>query len=147
MQNSGEIVYGVCLPATGFSALFVVISLITVISILVSGFVCYQRQMQKVAEESAPKKVTAAMGAPTAQQVRGGIHVQNCYNLFYVLSISSRGVRLIPNLLYSPLEDEGPPLFPQLSHKLLNKCSNFPISRNRTSFFCLEIIGIFVRKI
>jgi hypothetical protein len=75
MQNSGEIVYGVCLPATGFSALFVVISLITVISILVSGFVCYQRQMQKVAEESAPKKVTAAMGAPTAQQVRGGIHV------------------------------------------------------------------------
>ncbi len=55
MQNSGEIVYGVCLPATGFSALFVVISLITVISILVSGFVCYQRQLQKVAEEAAPK--------------------------------------------------------------------------------------------
>lgn len=65
MQDSGEIVYGVCLPATGFSALFVVISLITVISILVSGFVCYQRQLQKVAEEAAPKAVP-----PTAQQVK-----------------------------------------------------------------------------
>ena len=63
MQNSGEIVYGVCLPATGFSALFVVISLVTVVSILVSGFVCYQRQLQKVAEESAPKQTPA-------QQVR-----------------------------------------------------------------------------
>ena len=59
MQNSGEIVYGVCLPATGFSALFVVISLVTVVSILVSGFVCYQRQLQKVAEESAPKQTPA----------------------------------------------------------------------------------------
>ena len=59
MQNSGEIVYGVCLPATGFSALFVVISLVTVVSILVSGFVCYQRQLQKVAEEGAPKQTPA----------------------------------------------------------------------------------------
>ena len=49
-----EIVYGVCLPATGFSALFVLISLLTVISVLVSGFVCYHRQLQKVAEEGAP---------------------------------------------------------------------------------------------
>jgi len=49
-----EIVYGVCLPATGFSALFVLVSLLTVISVLVSGFVCYHRQLQKVAEEGAP---------------------------------------------------------------------------------------------
>ena len=72
MQNSGEIVYGVCLPATGFSALFVVISLVTVVSILVSGFVCYQRQLQKVAEESAPKQTPA-------QQV--GQNEQNPYSL------------------------------------------------------------------
>jgi len=50
-----EIVYGVCLPATGFSALFVLVSLLTVISVLVSGFVCYHRQLQKVAEEGAPE--------------------------------------------------------------------------------------------
>ena len=34
-----EIVYGVCLPATGFSVLFVLLSLLTVISVLVSGMV------------------------------------------------------------------------------------------------------------
>ena len=32
-----EIVYGVCLPATGFSVLFVLLALLTVISVLVSG--------------------------------------------------------------------------------------------------------------
>ena len=53
MQDD-DVVYGICLPATGFSALFVFVSLLTVISIIVSGFVCYQRQLQKVAEESAP---------------------------------------------------------------------------------------------
>ena len=31
------IIYGVCLPATGFSVLFVLLSLLTVISVLVSG--------------------------------------------------------------------------------------------------------------
>ena len=75
-----EIVYGVCLPATGFSVLFVLLSLLTVISVLVSGqlskhisehqfltcyivsgFVCYHRQLQKVAEEGAP--APAANGA------------------------------------------------------------------------------------
>ena len=74
MQNSGEIVYGVCLPATGFSALFVVISLVTVVSILVSGFVCYQRQLQKVAEESAPKQTPA-------QQVGQNEHILSTTSL------------------------------------------------------------------
>ena len=32
-----EIVYGACLPATGFSVLFVLLALLTVISVLVSG--------------------------------------------------------------------------------------------------------------
>ena len=47
------------MPATGFSALFVLISLLTVISVLVSGFVCYHRQLQKVAEEGAPTPQTS----------------------------------------------------------------------------------------
>ena len=51
------------MPATGFSALFVLVSLLTVISVLVSGFVCYHRQLQKVAEEGAP-----APAAPGARQ-------------------------------------------------------------------------------
>jgi len=56
------IIYGVCLPATGFSVLFVLLSLLTVISVLVSGFVCYHRQLQKVAEEGAPAPATNAAG-------------------------------------------------------------------------------------
>jgi len=50
-----DIIYGVCLPATGFSALFVLLSLMTVVSVIVSGFICYHRQLAKVAEESAPE--------------------------------------------------------------------------------------------
>ncbi|TRY67115.1 hypothetical protein TCAL_05870 [Tigriopus californicus] len=59
--QSEEVIYGVCLPALGFSALFVLLSLLTVISILVSGFVCYRRQVQKVTEESPPQP----LGAPS----------------------------------------------------------------------------------
>jgi hypothetical protein len=50
-----DIIYGVCLPATGFSALFVLFALMTVVSVIVSGFICYHRQLAKVAEESAPE--------------------------------------------------------------------------------------------
>ena len=50
-----DVVYGVCLPATGFSALFVLFALMTVVSVIVSGFICYHRQLAKVAEESAPE--------------------------------------------------------------------------------------------
>jgi hypothetical protein len=38
-----------------------------------------------------------------------------------ISSISSRGEGLDPNILYSSPEEEGPPLFPQFSQKLLNK--------------------------
>lgn len=68
MQDD-EVVYGICLPATGFSALFVFVSLLTVISIIVSGFVCYQRQLQKVAEESAPSGPPVGTPAPIAAQM------------------------------------------------------------------------------
>ena len=50
-----DVIYGVCLPATGFSALFVLLALMTVVSVIVSGFICYHRQLAKVAEESAPE--------------------------------------------------------------------------------------------
>ena len=55
LPDEGEIIYGVCLPATGFSALFVLISLLTVISVLVSGFICYHRTLAKVSEENPPE--------------------------------------------------------------------------------------------
>jgi len=42
-----QIVYGICLPAPGFSALFVLLALCTVISVLVTGFMCHHRQLQK----------------------------------------------------------------------------------------------------
>lgn len=53
-------IYGVCLPATGFSALFVLLALMTVVSVIVSAFICYHRQLAKVAEESAPEPTAAA---------------------------------------------------------------------------------------
>jgi len=42
-----DVVYGVCLPAPGFSALFVLLAMCVVISVLVSSFLCYHRQLQK----------------------------------------------------------------------------------------------------
>merc|ERR1711899_88111 len=66
-----DIIYGVCLPATGFSALFVLLSLMTVVSVIVSGFICYHRQLAKVAEESAPEPTSTrrmAPGPPQQQQ-------------------------------------------------------------------------------
>jgi len=58
--------YGVCLPATGFSALFVLFSLLTVVSILVSGFVCYHRTLAKVSEENPPEPNGAAVANAAA---------------------------------------------------------------------------------
>ena len=46
------VVYGVCLPAPGFSALFVLVAMCTVISVLVAGFMCHHRQIQKDTTES-----------------------------------------------------------------------------------------------
>lgn len=60
-----DIIYGVCLPATGFSALFVLLSLMTVVSVIVSGFICYHRQLAKVAEEAAPEPSSRRIAAPS----------------------------------------------------------------------------------
>merc|ERR1711983_129988 len=54
-----DVIYGVCLPATGFSALFVLLALMTVVSVIVSAFICYHRQLAKVAEEAAPEPTAA----------------------------------------------------------------------------------------
>jgi hypothetical protein len=79
MEATDDIVYGVCLPAAGFSALFVVASLLTVISIIVSGFVCYQRQMRKAEQEAAPEKamVTMVTATPTTMSVLPTAHDQH----------------------------------------------------------------------
>ena len=58
-----DVIYGVCLPATGFSALFVLLALMTVVSVIVSAFICYHRQLAKVAEEAAPEPTAAAAQA------------------------------------------------------------------------------------
>ena len=46
-QIRDDIVYGICLPAAGFSALFVLLAMCAVISVLVAGFLCHHRQVQK----------------------------------------------------------------------------------------------------
>ena len=63
-----DIIYGVCLPATGFSALFVLLALMTVVSVIVSGFICYHRQLAKVAEEAAPEAEATTEEAPAAEE-------------------------------------------------------------------------------
>jgi hypothetical protein len=55
---------------------------------------------------------------------RRAVHITGCYknNTWRGTRVSSRGDGLDPNLLYPPLEKEGPPLFTQFFPKLLNKC-------------------------
>ncbi|CAL4219666.1 unnamed protein product [Meganyctiphanes norvegica] len=69
-----DVVYGVCLPAPGFSALFVLLAMCTVISVLVAGFMCHHRQLQKDSVESpaAPHPHQQAAAAfSMAQFIRG----------------------------------------------------------------------------
>lgn len=50
-----EVVLGVCIPATGFSALFVLLSLLTVVAIIISAFICYHRGIQKKIDKAGAK--------------------------------------------------------------------------------------------
>ncbi len=50
-MKAEEVVYGICLPAPGFSALFVLLAMCVVISVLVASFLCYHRQLQKADRE------------------------------------------------------------------------------------------------
>jgi len=83
-----ETIYGICLPASGFSALFVLLALMTVVSVIVSGFICYHRQLAKVAEEAAPEHATARVAtlshgipSPTLNQVESSF-ILNQWNGF-----------------------------------------------------------------
>jgi len=65
-----DIIYGVCLPATGFSALFVLLALMTVVSVIVSGFICYHRQLAKAAEEAAPEPTALPRPPPAGYMLK-----------------------------------------------------------------------------
>jgi len=57
-----EVVYGICLPAPGFSALFVLLAMCVVISVLVASFLCYHRQLQKADREGCPSSHHPSFG-------------------------------------------------------------------------------------
>lgn len=57
-----EVVYGICLPAPGFSALFVLLAMCVVISVLVASFLCYHRQLQKADREGCAGPVHPQIG-------------------------------------------------------------------------------------
>ncbi|KAK2719599.1 uncharacterized protein LOC136037321 [Artemia franciscana] len=48
-----EVIYGVCLPSASFTALFVTLTMCVLISVIVAGFLCYHRQIQKSKSEAA----------------------------------------------------------------------------------------------
>merc|ERR1712136_657719 len=56
-RSADDVVYGICLPAPGFSALFVLLAMCVVISVLVASFLCYHRQLQKNDREGVPTPV------------------------------------------------------------------------------------------
>lgn len=55
-----EVVYGICLPVPGFSALFVLVAVSAVVSALVAGALLYRYQVQR---EKAARQVPTAMAA------------------------------------------------------------------------------------
>ncbi|CAG0904472.1 unnamed protein product, partial [Cyprideis torosa] len=58
---SEEVVYGVCLPAGSFTALFLLISLCTVIAVFTAAFMCYHRERQKQTALAADGGVSPAV--------------------------------------------------------------------------------------
>lgn len=58
-----EVVYGICLPVPGFSALFVLVAVSAVVSALVAGALLYRYQVQR---EKAARQVPAV---PAAQSL------------------------------------------------------------------------------
>ena len=83
-----EVVYGVCLPVTGFSALFVLFSLMTVVSVIVAGFVCYHRQLAKVSEESAPEPTGRIIPVPVQHQPPGKFVLSFCVRSFLLQGLA-----------------------------------------------------------
>lgn len=58
-----EVVYGICLPMSGFSALFIVVALSAVVSALVAGAMLHRLQTQREVATSNRKNGTAGMPA------------------------------------------------------------------------------------
>ncbi|CAB0006190.1 unnamed protein product [Nesidiocoris tenuis] len=52
-----EVVYGICLPVPGFSALFVLVAVSAVVSALVAGALLYRYQMQRETQELVARQV------------------------------------------------------------------------------------------
>lgn len=60
-----EVVYGICLPVPGFSALFVLVAVSAVVSALVAGSLLYRYQLQREALQLAQQQQQQqANGAP-----------------------------------------------------------------------------------
>ncbi|XP_023246675.1 uncharacterized protein LOC106644671 [Copidosoma floridanum] len=72
-----EVVYGICLPISGFSALFVIVTLSAVVSALIAGAMVHRLQAQR---ELARKNCLAAIVAGqriAATETRNGHHHQH----------------------------------------------------------------------
>ena len=105
-----EVVYGVCLPVTGFSALFVLFSLMTVVSVIVAGFVYYHRQLAKVAEEAAPEPTNrnaAAAANAAAVAAAAAVAVQQQQEGYVLTSAREWGF----NTWFRKKQNDRPVLF------------------------------------
>ncbi|XP_011496844.1 PREDICTED: uncharacterized protein LOC105361385 [Ceratosolen solmsi marchali] len=61
-----EVVYGICLPVSGFSALFVIVALSAVVSALVAGAMVHRLQAQRELARNARKSLPASLAAIAA---------------------------------------------------------------------------------
>ncbi|XP_011331072.1 uncharacterized protein LOC105275714 [Ooceraea biroi] len=85
-----EVVYGICLPMPGFSALFIVVALSAVVSALVAGAMLHRLQAQR--------EMAAATGSGKAN--RTGVHANNNNNGW--LSYGLLRVRCTPRPAHHP---------------------------------------------
>ncbi|XP_058807833.1 uncharacterized protein LOC131673671 [Phymastichus coffea] len=58
-----EVVYGICLPLSGFSALFVVVALSAIVSALIAGAMVHRLQVQRELARNARKNMPASLAA------------------------------------------------------------------------------------
>ncbi|XP_016843791.1 uncharacterized protein LOC100121339 isoform X2 [Nasonia vitripennis] len=91
-----EVVYGICLPLSGFSALFVVVALSAVVSALVAGAMVHRLQAQRELARNARKNLPASLQAALAA---GQHHLQQpgwlqAYRLFRTRCSNQRPVAI-----------------------------------------------------
>ncbi|XP_067009138.2 uncharacterized protein m [Anabrus simplex] len=66
-----EVVYGICLPVPGFSALFVLVAVSAVMSALVAGCLLYRYQLQRETLAAQQQAQQVQRGAPPPQSITG----------------------------------------------------------------------------